>query len=190
MSKYAADSVLLPGEATNAMITMWKVFVAQLRWILFALVAAMAGLPLCGSVLNTTAVGFDPTTAHQVNEFDTVNTFNGQLMVNVPLGPVYKSNGSLQYQFMLGHNRDPWGFLMLTSIDTAGNTVDFFVVDRLHNFNAFQLAGGERWLYKIQTLTLEAPQDGGFGGTEAFPRRKRGDGVDHRSGDVQWRVID
>ncbi len=124
-----------------------------------------------GSVRSTTAVGFDPATSYRVNEFDAVNTFNGQLMVNVPLGPVYKSNGTLQYQFTLGHNRDPWDFMMHTSIDTAGNTVGFFAVDRVHVTRdlLFFTLSVDTVMYKLRTLTLDAPQDGGFGGTEAFP---------------------
>ena len=120
---------------------------------------------------STTAVGFDPATSYRVNEFDAVNTFNGQLMVNVPLGPVYKSNGTLQYQFTLGHNRDPWDFMMHTSIDTAGNTVGFFAVDRVHVTRdlLFFTLSVDTVMYKLRTLTLDAPQDGGFGGTEAFP---------------------
>jgi len=54
------------------------------------------------------ARGFKPNSVFQQNEFDTVNTFNGNLMINVPLGLTYKSNGTLSYQFSLNYNSHIW----------------------------------------------------------------------------------
>ena len=73
--------------------------------LLLAPVAAYAGFD---SIL---AKGFKPNVAYQMNEFDTVNTFNGELMADVPLGPTYKTNGTLQYSFGLHYTSDFWNYI-------------------------------------------------------------------------------
>ncbi len=88
--------------------------IAALAFALLVLLAAAPGAHAESSVVL--ARGFKPNTVFQQNEFDAVNAFNGNLMMNIPLGPEYKSNGTLSYQFSLNYNSHVWDLHYYESI--------------------------------------------------------------------------
>lgn len=54
--------------------------------------------------------GFSPNQVYQFNDLDSVNLFNGNLAVNIPIGPVYRVGGDLSYQLRLVYNSKIWDF--------------------------------------------------------------------------------
>jgi hypothetical protein len=56
--------------------------------------------------------GFSPDKVFAVGDIDSVNVFNGNLIVRVPIGQVYTVGPTLQYQFMLTYNGKIWDYVM------------------------------------------------------------------------------
>ena len=54
------------------------------------------------------ARGFKAESVFEVGEIDTVNLFNGNLTVNIPIGQQYSSNGFLKYGLTLSYNSSVW----------------------------------------------------------------------------------
>ena len=54
------------------------------------------------------AKGFDPDGVFQMGQTDTVNLLNGNLSLSIPLGPVFKVGGSLEYNLSLYYNSNGW----------------------------------------------------------------------------------
>ena len=54
--------------------------------------------------------GFDPDKVFHFGGIDSVNLYNGNLNVAVPLGQEYVGNGSLRYRFMLSYNSKNWDY--------------------------------------------------------------------------------
>ncbi|MEO8383367.1 MAG: hypothetical protein ABI779_27170 [Acidobacteriota bacterium] len=70
---------------------------------LFLTVAAVAQDP-------NQARGFVPGRMYDFLGLDSVNTFNGNLNVRIPLGPVYSVRPGFDYQFVLAYNSKVWDF--------------------------------------------------------------------------------
>jgi RHS repeat-associated protein len=89
----------------------------------FAVLFLFCALLCTGGALaddsDVLAPGFKPNGVFQVNDFDSVNTFNGNLMLNVPIGGQYRSNGTLGYQFMLHYDAHIWDLLSNEGISFA-----------------------------------------------------------------------
>lgn len=81
-------------------------------------IALLAPVVAYGGFDSILAKGFKPNVAYQVNEFDTVNTFSGELMAHIPLGPTYKTNGTLQYSFGLRYSSTFWNYIEYYGIGT------------------------------------------------------------------------
>ncbi len=75
---------------------------------------AALGLVLCSQLAfgqhPNDARGFEAGKVYNFNDVDTVNTFNGNLMVHLPIGPAYHVNGALSYQLGLFYNSHCWRF--------------------------------------------------------------------------------
>lgn len=56
------------------------------------------------------ANGFAVDKSYQLNDLDQINTFNGVLNMNIPLGQRYPAGGALSYQFVLSYGGSPWSF--------------------------------------------------------------------------------
>ena len=95
------------------------------------------------------AKGFTPNATYQVSDFDAVNVFNGNLLMSVPLGQTYKTDGVLSYSFRLHYNSEFWRYRFRSGVSSVGDTI---VVTGLN--------------YRL-TTSLDAP-DSTSGGTEAF----------------------
>jgi hypothetical protein len=52
--------------------------------------------------------GFDPDRLYDFNQIDSVNTFNGNLIVTIPLGQRYQVDGGLSYGLTLVYNSHAW----------------------------------------------------------------------------------
>ncbi|MBV8516069.1 MAG: RHS repeat-associated core domain-containing protein [Acidobacteria bacterium] len=127
--------------------------------------------PLHAGVDTILAHGFQPNTAYQVSPFDNVNLYSGELNVNIPIGPKYKTNGSLSYQFSLQHSRAVWAFIDWHGIDTAPSSYTTTIVDTV------TASGSHRWMAVRETTTfsLDAPSSD-YGGSEPVPMGNAGVG--------------
>lgn len=56
------------------------------------------------------ARGFAADKLYDFHEVDTINMFNGNLLIRVPIGPVFRANALLSYQFTLVYNSHCWHF--------------------------------------------------------------------------------
>lgn len=54
--------------------------------------------------------GIVPGKAYQSGDLDTINLFNGNLNLSIPLGPSFHVNGILGYGFTLHYGGNPWDF--------------------------------------------------------------------------------
>ncbi len=72
--------------------------------------ALLVALPLIGQQPPSTERGFKPEKVYDFGEFDSVNPFNGNVMINIPLGDRYKVNGNVGYGFTLSYNSRVWDF--------------------------------------------------------------------------------
>ncbi|MBV8516068.1 MAG: RHS repeat-associated core domain-containing protein [Acidobacteria bacterium] len=134
------------------------------------LVVLLFGAPLYAGVDTILAHGFQPNTSYQISQFDNVNLFSGDLSVTVPIGPQYKTNGALSYQFTLQHSRDVWAFVDKYAVNTAPSTISTTIVDAVTT----QGSSGIR-TYRM-TFTLDAPEGSGFAGSEPVPTGNAGVG--------------
>ncbi len=75
--------------------------ILQLGALLFA-------LPLICQQAPNSALGFQPGKSFQMGDFDTVNLFNGNLTVSIPLGPSFTPGGNLAYGLHLVYNGNAW----------------------------------------------------------------------------------
>jgi RHS repeat-associated protein len=77
------------------------------RLSLAAIIMCM-GVLLRGSQESPTARGFSADQVHQIGGVDSVNVFNGNLTVAVPLGRTYMAGDRLAYSFRLAYNSAAW----------------------------------------------------------------------------------
>jgi RHS repeat-associated protein len=135
------------------------------------LLLSLMGAPLYAGVDTILAHGFHPNTAYQVSPFDNVNLYSGELNVSIPIGPTYKTNGSLSYQFSLQHSRAVWAFVDYYGISTAPSSYTTTIVDTV------TASGSNRWMAIRETTTfsLDAPSDN-YGGSEPVPTGNAGPG--------------
>jgi hypothetical protein len=54
--------------------------------------------------------GFSPERVYQFSDLDSINTFNGNLTVRIPIGPSYPVNGGLSYSLSLTYNSKVWDY--------------------------------------------------------------------------------
>ncbi len=111
------------------------------RLRLFSLLVFLA-LPLFAQQDPNSALGFQPGKSFQMGDYDTVNLFNGNLTVNLPLGPTFSPGGNLKYSFHLIYNGNAWSI--------QGQNVSEAVPNRFSN-------AGLGWMLTLGNLV--APHD-------------------------------
>ncbi|MDY7094541.1 MAG: hypothetical protein SX243_16340, partial [Acidobacteriota bacterium] len=60
--------------------------------------------------------GFSPERAYQQEDLDSINLFNGNLTVTIPIGQAYQGNGSLSYSLNLVYNSNVWDWSYVKKI--------------------------------------------------------------------------
>ena len=87
----------------------------RLAWLV-VLFAALNGAAQSSSNL---ADGFAADKMYQFGNVDAINLFNGNLIINIPIGPAYQVSDGLSYQFHLTYNGNVW--------DTTQRCIEFGV---------------------------------------------------------------
>lgn len=91
-----ADALWIPGEVMSGLVSR------------FAVVAGVAFLVvgnLSAQDHPNIARGFWADHAYELGGIDHVNEFSGNLILSIPLGQTYRSDGSLGYQLSLVYQR-------------------------------------------------------------------------------------
>ncbi|GBC80189.1 hypothetical protein HRbin09_01423 [bacterium HR09] len=93
-------------------------------------------------------VGFKPEQAYQIGEVDSINLFNGNLTLQIPLGTPYPVNGGLSYSFSVAYNSKVWdyGFEMFVTCKSPYEDVRVPAASPAARSNAglgFRLSFGE-----------------------------------------------
>ena len=85
-----------------------------------AMLAVLALLPgrLPADTFPTQERGFQAEKAFHVGDFDTVNLFNGNLVLTIPIGGSYPVGGGLSYGLTLIYNSNAWDFEQTASVTT------------------------------------------------------------------------
>ncbi len=139
---------------------------AMLRAVAAALLLLFA-VSVQAGIDTVLAKGFNPNIAYQVNEFDSVNTLTGELMLDVPLGPTYKTNGTLTYSFGLHYSPDFWSTIDYYGVNVPSPTYE----TRLIDFD------GVGWRpYTLFVIGLDPPSGDTYLGSEAVPAGNAGAG--------------
>src|SRR5258708_9220241 len=66
------------------------------------------------------APGFVPNKIYDFHDLDSVNTYNGNLIVSVPIGPAFHLNGKLSYGLALHYNSHLWHYWIEMNYGATG----------------------------------------------------------------------
>jgi hypothetical protein len=91
--------------------------------------------------------GFTPESVYDFHKLDSVNVFNGNLTVSIPLGQPFKVNGSLSYGLTLVYNSHLWHFNDNLDKNPPLQPIDTFTATPVRRFNA-----GLGWMITLGEL--------------------------------------
>ncbi|MDX1997370.1 MAG: hypothetical protein SF066_06595, partial [Thermoanaerobaculia bacterium] len=101
------------------------------KFLLATLVVSFPGA-LWGQQHPSFERGFDPAKAYKVSEVDTINPMNGNLALDVPIGPSYPITPSFSYGLRLTYNSKAWDHEEL-GLPVGDDTVVRALPNRLSN---------------------------------------------------------
>jgi len=79
------------------------------RWLLLAGMASVMSIAALGQQeLPTLEKGVQADKLYQFHDIDTVNIFNGDVVIALPIGLSYPLNGGASYQIVLSYNSNVW----------------------------------------------------------------------------------
>lgn len=79
-----------------------------MKRLLIAIFTIAAAVPSFGQQDPARERGFRPEQVHQFNGLDSINLFNGNLNLSIPLGPSYPVAADLSYSFALHYSGNVW----------------------------------------------------------------------------------
>jgi RHS repeat-associated protein len=140
--------------------------------VLSLLIALFWATPATAKQEEIMARGFDRDKPFQVNDVDSIDVLSGNLILSVPIGGEYRSNGTLKYSFALTYNSRIWDYQHIQSgslgryipmeYNELVNMVDKITDDDLNpptdgveSYPAPSFNGGVGW-----TVTLGELRDG------------------------------
>lgn len=152
---------------------------------------------LCAAVLGSAAAladdtvssrGFHAGEVHQYNDFDSVNQFNGNLGLAVPLGQTFRTNGSLQYGFSIRYNSQLWNLRNWgdgTNQDPGGGTHGSWrgEGETMEAYPASTFNAGLGWHFAVSGRIVWHPGDVVIGpGETSLPDYADSTGAEHSFG--------
>ncbi|NJN36370.1 MAG: hypothetical protein HC794_04070 [Nitrospiraceae bacterium] len=87
----------------------------RLLLLLFLLIVLSA--PMTAQEHPQSARGFVPDKVYSVGDIDAVNTFNGSLVVTIPVSPEIPIREGWSYGVKLTHHGSPWDFQLVSGTD-------------------------------------------------------------------------
>lgn len=85
------------------------------------IVVLLAAQVAYGATESAMRRGFAADGLYDVGELDSVDLYNGNLTVQIPLGQTYRSSGTLSYQFKLAYNSNVWNFLEQNGVNLVAH---------------------------------------------------------------------
>ena len=127
------------------------------RWLFVSILLAVPPLLAQGSAARkeppSLERGFKPEKLYNVLGLDTVNPFNGNLIIRIPLGLQYPNDGGMSYGLTLTYNSKLWDYREENGFDAAANTTR----DYMHPIPSRRSNAGLGWLLSLGRLI--APDD-------------------------------
>src|SRR5437870_7042883 len=90
---------------------------AMSKRILLLLVLSLLALPVFAQKGEIDELGFKAEKVYDFTNIDSVNLFNGNLNISIPIGKRYKVGGALSYQLSLIFNGKIWDYETWTEYD-------------------------------------------------------------------------
>jgi len=90
-----------------------------MRKTIFILLSFLAATALQAQMSQNLARGFDPEKVYQIGDIDNVNLFNGNLIIDIPIGPTFPVAANLSYGFHLVYNGNPWDYETFNQLTEA-----------------------------------------------------------------------
>jgi hypothetical protein len=81
------------------------------RFATYLIVSLLAGTTALAQKHPTIELGFNAERLYQFHDLDSVNLFNGNLIVRIPIGSSYRAEGGFQYGLTLVYNSKVWDYL-------------------------------------------------------------------------------
>lgn len=131
-----------------------------------AILALAAALPLRADDHPDAARGFQADKAFQTGDIDRINTFNGNLLITIPIGPRFAVSDRLSYGLTLAYNGNVWDFVEQTQEGTTKS-----VVNPRNN-------AGFGWVLSLGRV--EVPQQGNIPADGLAYEYTAPDGAEHR----------
>jgi hypothetical protein len=72
------------------------------------------------------ARGFAPDKVFDVHDIDSVNTFSGNLLLHIPIGPEFHVNGSVGYRYTLFYNSHSWRYVVVDNTSQGQSGDDLY----------------------------------------------------------------
>jgi YD repeat-containing protein len=110
------------------------------------IVALLVATPLAGQQSPALGKGFSPDKVFDFQSgIDTVNTFNGNFSLHIPIGPSFPVNGGLSYALTLAYNSKAWDYELYGGTVHPGQMEVYSVPSRRSN-------AGMGWLLSLGRL--------------------------------------
>lgn len=71
----------------------------------------LCAIPLLAQEHPNIARGFTPEHMYDFSAIDSVNMFNGNMTLRIPIGPELRANGVMPYRLTLAYNSGSWDFI-------------------------------------------------------------------------------
>ncbi|HWW59730.1 MAG TPA: hypothetical protein VN181_00045, partial [Thermoanaerobaculia bacterium] len=105
------------------------------RLVLLTVLLATVTLPLAAQKHPNIELGFNAEKLYQFTGLDSVNLFNGNLVVTIPIGRRYPVNDEFSYGLTLVYNSKVWDYEKIVVVQ-QGSGDDYYVGDPSRRSNA------------------------------------------------------
>ena len=140
------------------------------RFLLILFVCASATAQVLQEQHPNSARGFAPEKMYDFSAVDSVNVFNGNLTLRIPIGPKLAVNGMLPYQLALTYNSNCWDYIYWV-IQVSGGTERALQAAPSRRANA-----GIGWIFALGRILPTDPNDPHDGRVATY---ESSDGADH-----------
>jgi YD repeat-containing protein len=124
------------------------------------------------------ARGFDPKTVYQFHDYDTVNLFNGNLVIAIPLGLRYPNDAGTNWGLTLTYNSKLWDYVERNYYNPQHTPPEFYYTEPVPSVHT---NAGLGWSVSMgRLISPDDPQD--TGGQQGEWLYESPDGARHKLG--------